>query len=54
VAFGISATITVVALSWAVLSLVWSTVCRLTAARNAAAWARQWARVEPRWRRSVL
>ena len=54
VASGIGAALTVVALSWAMLSLVWSTVRRLTAARNAAAWARQWARVEPRWRRSVL
>jgi hypothetical protein len=54
VAFGISAALAVIALSWAVLSLLWSTVCRLTAARNAAAWAREWARVEPRWRRSVL
>ena len=40
--------------AWAVLSLLWSTVCRLTAAHNAAAWAREWARVEPRWRRSAL
>ena len=47
VAFGVSAALAVVALSWAVLSLLWSTVCRLTAARNAAAWAREWARVEP-------
>jgi hypothetical protein len=54
VAFGVSAALAVVALSWAVLSVLWSTVCRLTAARNAAAWAREWARVEPRWRRSSL
>lgn len=52
-AFGISAALTVVALSWGLLTLVWSAACRLTAARNAAGWAREWARVEPRWRRSV-
>jgi len=52
-AFGISAGLTVVALSWALLTLIWSTVCRVTAACNAAGWAREWAWVEPRWRRSV-
>ena len=52
-AFGISAGLTVVALSWALLTLAWSAVCRVTASRNAAGWAREWARVEPRWRRSV-
>jgi hypothetical protein len=51
-AFGISAGLTVVALSWVLLTLVWSAVCRVTAACNAAGWAREWARVEPRWRRS--
>jgi hypothetical protein len=50
-AFGISAGLTVVALSWALLTLAWSAVCRVTAACNAAGWAREWARVEPRWRR---
>jgi hypothetical protein len=52
-AFGISAGLTVVALSWALLTLAWSAVCRVTASCNAAAWAREWARVEPRWRRSI-
>ena len=52
-AFGISAGLTVVALSWALLTLAWSAVCRVTASCNAAGWAREWARVEPRWRRSV-
>jgi hypothetical protein len=51
-AFGISAGLTVVALSWALLTLVWSVVCRMTAACNAAGWAREWALVEPLWRRS--
>ena len=54
VAFGVSAALAAIALSWAVLSLLWSTVCRLTAAHNAAAWAREWAHAEPRWRRSPL
>jgi hypothetical protein len=49
-AFGVSAGLTVVALSWAVLAVLWSVVCRMTAACNAAAWAREWASVEPRWR----
>jgi hypothetical protein len=52
-AFGISAGLTVVALTWALLTLLWSAVCRVTTACNAAGWAREWARVEPRWRRSV-
>ena len=52
-ACGISAALTVVALSWGLLTLVWSAVRRVTAACNAAGWAREWARVEPRWRRSV-
>jgi hypothetical protein len=51
-AFGISSGLTVVALSWALLTLVWAAVCRATAACNAAGWAREWARVEPRWRPS--
>jgi hypothetical protein len=33
------------------LGSIWSAVRRLTAARNAAAWAREWERVEPQWRR---
>ena len=52
-AFATSAGLTVVALSWALLTLAWSAVCRVTAACNAAGWAREWAWVEPRWRRSV-
>jgi hypothetical protein len=52
-AFGITAGLTVVALSWALLTLLWSTVCRVTTACNAAGWSREWARVEPQWRRSV-
>ena len=34
----------------AVLALLWSAVCRVTAACNDAGWTREWARVEPRWR----
>ncbi len=33
------------------LGSTWLAVRRLTAARNAAEWAREWARVEPEWRR---
>jgi hypothetical protein len=50
VAFGISAGLAVIALTWAVLALLWSAVCRMTAACNDAGWTREWARVEPRWR----
>jgi hypothetical protein len=52
-AFGVSAALTVMALSCGLLTLVWSAVRRATAACNAAGWAREWARVEPRWRRSI-
>jgi len=34
---------------WAVLALVWTTVRAATARRNATAWAREWAVVEPDW-----
>jgi hypothetical protein len=34
---------------WAVLLLAWLGVQRATAVRNQAAWARDWARVEPGW-----
>ena len=34
---------------WAVLALAWTAVRTLTARRNAAAWAREWALVEPTW-----
>lgn len=34
---------------WAVLALLWAAVRAATARRNAAAWAREWAVVEPTW-----
>jgi hypothetical protein len=34
---------------WAVLALLWTAVRAATARRNAAAWAREWAVVEPTW-----
>jgi len=34
---------------WAVLALIWTAVRAATARRNAAAWAREWAVVEPGW-----
>lgn len=34
---------------WAVLALLWSAVRAATARRNAVAWAREWAVVEPTW-----
>jgi hypothetical protein len=34
---------------WAVLALLWSAVRAATARRNAIAWAREWAVVEPNW-----
>jgi hypothetical protein len=34
---------------WATLALVWTGVRAWTARRNAAAWAREWALVEPSW-----
>jgi hypothetical protein len=49
VAFGLGAGLTTAALAWAVLGVVWSGVCRMTAVRNDTAWAREWARVEPLW-----
>jgi hypothetical protein len=42
-----------VAAAWVVLALAWSGVRRVTTARNAASWAREWARVEPLWSRRV-
>jgi hypothetical protein len=53
VAFGVGAGMAVAALAWALLALVWSGVCRVTAAHNDAAWEREWARVEPVWSRRV-
>ena len=34
---------------WSVLALLWTGVRALTARRNAAAWAKEWALVEPDW-----
>ena len=34
---------------WAVLALLWTAVRAATARRNATAWAREWAVVEPNW-----
>jgi hypothetical protein len=34
---------------WALLALLWTAVRAATARRNAAAWAREWAVVEPNW-----
>jgi hypothetical protein len=34
---------------WSLLALSWAGVRRLVASRNAAAWAREWERVEPSW-----
>jgi len=34
---------------WAVLALLWTAVRAATSRRNAAAWAREWAVVEPNW-----
>jgi hypothetical protein len=53
VAFGVGAGVTVAGLVWALLALVWSGVCRVTAARNDAAWECEWAHVEPVWSRRV-
>lgn len=53
VAFGVGAALTAVALSWALLNAAWTAVRRATAARVDAAWAREWALVEPVWSRRV-
>ncbi len=53
VAFGVGAGLTAAAVAWGLLVGVWSGVRRSTAARNDAAWTREWARVEPVWRRQV-
>jgi hypothetical protein len=53
VAFGVGAGLTTAAVAWALLNGVWSGVRRSTAARNDAAWTRDWARVEPVWSRQV-
>ncbi len=41
--------VAVVLAGWAVLALLWTAVRAATARRNAAAWAREWAVVEPGW-----
>jgi hypothetical protein len=51
VALGVGAALAVVASTWALLAAVWTRVRRATARRNAAAWAREWALVEPEWSR---
>lgn len=53
VAFGVGATLAAASGAWAVLTLLWSGLGRVVAARNDAAWAREWARVEPLWSRRV-
>jgi hypothetical protein len=40
-------------MAWVLLSAMWSGVRRATAARNDAAWTREWERVEPVWSRQV-
>jgi hypothetical protein len=52
-AFGVGAGLTAAAAAWALLNGMWSAVRRATAIRNDAAWAREWARVEPVWSRQV-
>jgi hypothetical protein len=52
-AFGVGAGLTAAAVAWGLLVATWSGVRRSTAARNDAAWTREWARVEPVWRRQV-
>jgi hypothetical protein len=49
IALGLGAGLTITALSWALLGLGWSWLCRLTAVRNDIAWTREWAHVEPIW-----
>ena len=53
VAFGVGAALTTGAAAWALLTASWSAVRRVTAVRNDGAWTREWARVEPVWRRQV-
>lgn len=52
-AFGVGAALTTAAAAWALLNGIWSAVRQATAARNDAAWAREWAHVEPVWSRQV-
>jgi hypothetical protein len=53
VVFGVGVGLTVATFVWALLAAAWSGVQRWSAARHAAAWAREWARVEPLWSRRV-
>jgi hypothetical protein len=53
VAFGAGVGLTVAIFAWALLAVAWGGVQRWSAARTAAWWAREWARVEPRWSRRV-
>jgi hypothetical protein len=48
-AFGIGAALALVALAWTLLGVTWREARRIVARRNAAAWAREWALVEPVW-----
>jgi hypothetical protein len=50
-ALGVGAGLAVVALAWTLLAAAWTRVRRSTTRRNAAAWAREWALVEPEWSR---
>lgn len=52
-AFGVGAGLTVLALVWSLIVALWCGVRRAVERRNAAAWAREWARVEPQWSRGV-
>jgi hypothetical protein len=51
--FGIGVGRTVATFFWALLAVAWGAVQRISAACHAAAWAREWARVEPLWSRRV-
>jgi hypothetical protein len=53
VALGVGAALTTAATAWALLNGMWVGVRRATAARNDAAWTREWTRVEPVWSRQV-
>jgi len=52
-AAGIGAGVVVVLTGGAVLAWLWWVVRRAAAARNAATWEREWARVGPVWRRDA-
>src|SRR3954465_14986782 len=53
VAFGVGAALATAAAAGARLTGMWVGVRRATAARNDAAWTREWTRVEPVWSRQV-